>query len=221
MDALEIAPGLWRWTGLHPEWTAAVGAEDDWAQEVGCVYLEAEDAVVLIDPLVPPEDRERFWTALDRDLERAGRPLHILITLLWHVRSTAEIAERYPGTRVWAYEPAREVIGERTSYTDVFALDDSLPGGVVPVDAHRALEVLFWIPGHRTLVAGDVFLPDDAGGIRMADEWLGPVDPQALRATLRAELDLPIERILLAHGPPVLRRGREAVEAALARMPRR
>ena len=45
MDVLEIAPGLWRWTGYHEEWK----------QNVGCVYCETQDGVVLVDPLVPPK----------------------------------------------------------------------------------------------------------------------------------------------------------------------
>src|SRR5205085_1253679 len=32
----EVAPGLWRWTALHPEWKP----EEGWDQEVGCVYYE-------------------------------------------------------------------------------------------------------------------------------------------------------------------------------------
>ena len=62
MDVLEIAPGLWRWTAFHEEWN----------EDVGCVYVETEDGVVLIDPLVPPDDTAKFWKALDRDVKTAG-----------------------------------------------------------------------------------------------------------------------------------------------------
>ena len=69
MDVLEIAPGLWRWTAFHEEWN----------EDVGCVYVETEDGVVLIDPLVPSDDTAKFWKALDRDVKRhegAGSRLH-------------------------------------------------------------------------------------------------------------------------------------------------
>ena len=56
MNVSELAPGLWRWTALHPDWKEGEG----WEQEVGCVYYEAADATVLIDPLVPAE-QERFF----------------------------------------------------------------------------------------------------------------------------------------------------------------
>jgi hypothetical protein len=85
MEVLRVAPGLWRWTGYHEEWK----------EDVGCVYYEAPGAVVLIDPIVPPEDEERFWTALDHDVERAGRPVHVLVTIYWHTRSAKQIVERY------------------------------------------------------------------------------------------------------------------------------
>ncbi len=57
-------PGLWRWTAYHEEWK----------EDVGCVYVETEDGVVLIDPLVPPTDTAKFWKALDRDVKRAKGP---------------------------------------------------------------------------------------------------------------------------------------------------
>src|SRR5438093_459495 len=75
MQVSELAPGLWRWTAFHAEWK----------QIVGSVYYEAADAIVLIDPLVPADEATRLWDALDRDLERAGKPLHVLVTVFWHV----------------------------------------------------------------------------------------------------------------------------------------
>ena len=70
LDVHEIAPGLWRSTGFHQEWR----------ENVGCVYYEAPDAVVLVDPLAPPEEPARFWAALDRDVARVCRPVHVLVT---------------------------------------------------------------------------------------------------------------------------------------------
>ena len=70
MDVTRFADGLWRWTTYYEEWR----------DEVGCVYYEAPDAIVLIDPLVPaePSEKARFWKALDRDVARVGRPVHVL-----------------------------------------------------------------------------------------------------------------------------------------------
>jgi glyoxylase-like metal-dependent hydrolase (beta-lactamase superfamily II) len=182
----EIAPGLWRWTGLHPAWTP----EEDWPREVGSVYYETDDAVVLFDPLVPPEDSERFWAALDRDVERAGKRVVVTLTTESHSRSRVEILERYR------------------------ADTGTPPAAVVARDTGWAGELIYWLPEQRALVAGDVLLGDDAGGVRLPDEWLGD-DREPVRAALLPLLDLPVERVLVAHGEPVLGSGRDALERAL------
>jgi glyoxylase-like metal-dependent hydrolase (beta-lactamase superfamily II) len=185
----EIAPGLWRWTGLHPDWTA----EEDWPREVGSVYYETDDAVVLFDPLIPPEDRERFLAALDRDVERAKRPVAVVLSTESHRRSSAEILERYDGRLVSRGE---------------------LPTGVELKETRWGEELLYWLPAHRTLVSGDLLLGDDRGCVRLADSWLGD-DREQVRAALEPLLDLPVERILVGHGEPVLDDAREALARAL------
>ena len=89
MEVTRIADGLWRWSTYYGEWR----------DEVGSVYVEADDAIALVDPLVPEErdEAERFWRALDRDVERASVPVHVLVTVFWHVRSAAEVVRRYRG----------------------------------------------------------------------------------------------------------------------------
>jgi glyoxylase-like metal-dependent hydrolase (beta-lactamase superfamily II) len=210
----ELGPGLWRWTALHPEWSP----EEEWGQEVGCIYQETDDAVTLIDPLVPPEDPVAFFDALDRDIARASRPVHILITIFWHARSTAALVERYAGVRVWAHEPARELVEERTPVTDVFRAGETLPGGVVGFDAGRAYEVVFWLPAHGALVTGDVLLGSASGGLSLCPvEWLGTRDPAEVRAVLREGLlGLPVRQVLPAHGEPVLSDARRVLTDALA-----
>ncbi|HXH88121.1 MAG TPA: hypothetical protein VNI55_05895 [Gaiellaceae bacterium] len=81
----ELAPGLWRWSARR----------DD--AEVWCLYVETDAATVLIDPVLPDEP-ERFFRALDRDLERRGKPLTILCTSAEHEREAAPLVERYEAT---------------------------------------------------------------------------------------------------------------------------
>ena len=193
MQVQELAPGLWRWTAPHPGWEAgaAPGSPADWPREVGCVYYEASDAVVLIDPLVPPE-RESFLEALDRDVERLGRPVAIVLTVTWHERSAAELGARYGAGR-------------------------DTPAAVVALRVEGAEETLYWLPEHGTLVAGDVLIGDGAGGLRICpDSWLPEeTEPDALRAELRRLLELPVERVLVSHWEPVLAGGHAALAAAL------
>jgi glyoxylase-like metal-dependent hydrolase (beta-lactamase superfamily II) len=216
VDVVEIAPRLWRWTGRHEEWE----------EDVGSVYYATEDGVVLIDPIVPPEDSERFLGTLDREV--AGAQVHVLVTVFWHTRSAAAMVERY-GARVWGPARGKAAIARRAGLvSDPFRVGDTLPGGVHALATARAAEVVYWIPEHGTLVPGDVLLGEGAkgggtrragpAGIRMCPEsWLPEGKGHAeLAESLRPLLDLPVERVLVSHGEPVLDRAREALATALA-----
>jgi glyoxylase-like metal-dependent hydrolase (beta-lactamase superfamily II) len=209
MEVLRLGPGLWRWTAYHGEWR----------DEVGCVYVETDDAIVLIDPLVPEDNDSaaRFWHALDRDIGRAGVPVYVFVTVFWHARSATAVVERY-GARLHACRRARAAIERRThAVSDVFRPGDELPGGIRALPSGRATEVLYWLPSHRTLVPGDVILGSGTGGLRFCPpSWLPTgVGHERLRETLRPLLDLPVERVLVSHGKPVLENGHAALEALL------
>jgi glyoxylase-like metal-dependent hydrolase (beta-lactamase superfamily II) len=189
MEVERIADGLWRWTAPHPEWKPG----DDWDEDVGCVYVETPDAVVLIDPLVPQgDDRAVFWEALDRDVNRIGRPVVVLLTCEWHERSAAEVAERYAASR------------------------DGVPPGIEPFAVPPVEETLYLIPAHRALVSGDLLIGEAGGVSLMPDSWIeGRSTPDELRAILRPLLDRGVERVLVSHGRPVLEGGGEALAAAI------
>ncbi len=202
MQVEEIDAGLWRWTGRHPEWR----------QEVACLYLETGDGVCLIDPLVPPEDEERFLAALDRDVERAGGAVHILLTVYWHGRSARRLAERYRG-RLWAHAPARAPVERRVGPpSDLFRAGDPLPGGIEAF-AVRGSEVAYWLPGKRALVFGDAVLGAGGGQLRLCPaSWRPRGGGHAqVRECLRPLLELPVERVLVSHGEPTLDAGHAAL----------
>jgi hypothetical protein len=195
----EIAPGLLRWRAPHPDWDphAAPGSSGDWDQLVGSVLYELPDAVALIDPLLPSGDRAGFLGWLD---ERVGaRPVSVLTTIHWHRRDRAELAERYASstTRAW----------------------NTIPAGVSPKPLRGAGETMFWLPAVASLLAGDRLLGDGSGGVRLCPEsWLADVqvDRAGLAGLMRPLLELPIERLLVSHGEPVLHDGRAALARALA-----
>jgi glyoxylase-like metal-dependent hydrolase (beta-lactamase superfamily II) len=210
MEVTRIADRLWRWSTYYGEWR----------DEVGSVYVETDDAIVLVDPLVPeePDEAERFWRALDRDVERAGGPVHVLVTVFWHVRSAADVVRRYRG-RLHAPSRARAPIERRARLRpDVFRPGEPLPGGVEAAPSGRATEVVFWIPAHRAIVPGDVLLTDAKSGLRLCHEsWLPTgVGHAELREALAPLLELPVERVLVSHGTPVLENGHAALAKALA-----
>lgn len=188
MSVVQVAPGLWRWTAPHPDWTET----GDWPRKVGCVYYEAPEAVVLFDPLVPPE-RERFFDALDADVARLGRPVAILLTVAWHSRSAAELTKRYDARR------------------------SSPLSGVVQVSFTEVEETVYWIPEHLALVVGDTIFGDEHEGLSLCPEtWVEGDVREALRGSLRRLLELPVEHVLTSHGEPVLGGGHAALAHALA-----
>jgi hypothetical protein len=191
------------WSAPHPDWEerSAPGGSGDWERLVGCVLYELPDTVVLIDPLLPADERDAFLEWLDARV--AGRPVSILTTIQWHRRDRAELAARYRAnsTRAW----------------------NRVPAGVEPKRLHRAGEILFWLPGALTLVAGDRLIGaegEDAGAeLRVCPEsWLEGVsaDRAEVAGLMRPLLELPIERVLVSHGEPVLRGGHGALARAIA-----
>jgi hypothetical protein len=178
----------------HPEWTP----QDDWGELVGCVLYELGDAVVLIDPLVPRDDREPFLEWLDGRV--AGRVVSVLTTIRWHGRDREELAARYgAGSTPRGGSEA--------------------PPGVTPRRLEGAGETVYWLEGAATLVPGDSVLGDGRGGLELCPEsWLEDVavDRRGLAALLAPLLELPVERVLVSHGEPVLDGAQEALARAIA-----
>jgi hypothetical protein len=151
---------------------------------------------VFIDPLVPGGE-ERFWSWADDRV--AGRSVTVLTTLAPHRRSRKQVAQRYAASTSRAKR--------------------NLPSGVWSIVLRGARETMFWLPEHRTLVPGDRILGAPGGGLRLCPEsWLYwvRVDRDELRTLLKPLLDLPIERVLVSHGEPVLSRGAEALRRCLS-----
>ena len=189
----EVAPGLRRWTAWHEEWQ----------EDVGCLAVDTDDGLVLIDPLDPP-----------RGLRR---PQHVLLTVHWHVRSTK-------ARHVWAHQRAIRLLANRgVEVSHPITAGDPLPGGIRAFETARPGEVVYWLPRQRALAVGDVLLgagakPRDTGApLRLCPErWLGKATHDDLRESLAPLLELPVARVLVSHGRPVLRGGARALAVALA-----
>jgi glyoxylase-like metal-dependent hydrolase (beta-lactamase superfamily II) len=191
----ELAPGLRRWTAWH----------DHWEEDVASLALETDDGLVLIDPLEPPKELRK--------------PDHVLLTVFWHARSAGDLKPK----RVWAASrSARRLANRGVKVTDPIPGDTELPGGVRAFETARSGEVVFWLPDQKAVVVGDVLLGAGAkpratsDPLRLCPErWMGKTTHHDLRESLRPLLELPVVRVLVAHGEPVLRSGKRALEQVL------
>jgi len=195
MDVEQLADGLWRWTAPHPNAANWPHGGPPVPPEVGCVYYEAPDAVVLFDPLLPAGEEDAFLPYLDRDVQRLGLPVSILLTAAWHQRSSAILRERY-------------------------GADDRVPETVeaYPVEGAPEEQLAYFIRPRRALVVAEIFVGDGHGGLALAPS---PAldDRAALDRSLRAIAELPVELVLVSHGEPVLEDGRRAIESAIQLQP--
>jgi glyoxylase-like metal-dependent hydrolase (beta-lactamase superfamily II) len=193
MEALRIAKGLWRWTALHPNWENWPGHELE-AQEVGCVYYEADDATVLIDPLIPAGEEDELFRHLDADVARRALSVVILVTAEWHCRSADELATRYDAR-----------------------IGGAPPQGVeeIPIEGADERQVAYFIRPHAALVVCETFAVDIHGELRVCQSP-ALTRPDELEASLDRLMELPVERLLVSHGEPVLEDAKARMAEALA-----
>jgi hypothetical protein len=194
VEALRVAEGLWRWTAEHPRWEHWPDRERE-PREVGCVYYEAGDATVLVDPLLPAGEEDAFFRHLDADVERRGLPVVILLTAEWHRRSADELAARYDAR-----------------------IGGALPEGVeeVAIEGADERQVAYFIRPHAALVVAEIFSVDVDGVLRVGRS---PAlkRPDELEASLDRIMGLPVERLLVSHGEPILEEAKARMAEALAR----
>ena len=197
MSKLEqVAPGLRRWSAWHPEWR----------QEVGSVAVDTSDGLVLIDPTDPPPE--------------VRTPQHVLVTVFWHARSGGELGAEH----VWAHtRGVRKLKNRGVVVTEAFEKEPALPGGIKAFPTAREGEVVYWLPQQKALVVGDVLLGAGAKPhatsepLRLAPEnWLEGATTKQLVKSLLPLLDLPVERILVSHGDPVLQGGKDVLRQLIA-----
>ncbi len=172
-------------------WTALHPAwtpNPEWPRDVGFVTWLAPNCFVLIDPLVRDDLDAAAWEPFDRVLSDSGRPAAVLLTAPWHERSARAVAERY-GAPIWIHPQGRDRLGE--------------------VPELRA----FYIAPERALVVAE-FLLGANDGLRV--RWSPATrDMAEFAASLEQLRKMAIDRVLVAHGAPVLEDADKAIEAAL------
>ena len=193
----DVAAGLWIWRLSHPDWRPEAG----WPEMVTSTCVESGGEVAVLDALAPPDDAAEIWERLD-----ARPPTMAVVLKPDHVRDVDLFVRRY-GTRAfgpWLFW--RSDIPE----TELEPIEpgSELPGGLKTLyDGRGRNETPLWLPEQRTLVFADALIGAD--GLRI---WDTPHIERA-RPALRELLELPFERVIVAHGEPV--HDRAAYERAL------
>jgi hypothetical protein len=214
----EIAPGLLYWTARHPDWHPG-----EFGAAVGSYAARTDTELLLVDPLVPADDPEPVLGELEAQLsERVA----ILITIGYHVRSAEALWKRWRGdlpVRIHGPKQAgrRLSAGARKEFEEL-GPEDQGPAGVRafgigrPVRGERPL----WLPTHAALAFGDALVTNLAGELRM---WIQQplTDERAafyrdrFAPTLAPLLELPVERVLVTHGAPVVEHAAAALRRAV------
>jgi hypothetical protein len=192
----QISEGLWHWTARHPKIGWEVSS-----------YLLSDERVV-IDPVMPPDGVGWF--------EQIGAPPeHVLLSCRHHDRATWEIVEAY-GSEVHCVDHGVHELADRGPVTS-FAFGDELPGGVVAHAVHAISpdEGALHIPAQSALVVADGVIRMEADGpLQFVPDSLMD-EPERTKAGLRAAyaglLELDFDRLLLAHGRPILDGGKRAL----------
>jgi hypothetical protein len=210
----ELAPGLHRWTARHPEWHPS-----GFGDEVGSYALVADEALLLIDPLLADD-------AGMEELGRlaGGRPVHVLITIGYHVRSAALLAQRLRA-RVWGPPAAGRRLAGATAFTELVPGAQGPAGATAlrigrPVRGERPL----WLPSHGAVAFGDSVVGTPDGQLRMwaqerIDERRARFYRERFAPTLAPILDLPVRAVLVTHGEPVIDGAASALRACVAAGP--
>jgi glyoxylase-like metal-dependent hydrolase (beta-lactamase superfamily II) len=195
-EVVDVAPGLWIWRLSYPDWHERAG----WPEVVTSTCVESGGEVAVLDPLAPPEGSE-VWRRLE-----ARPPTMAVVLKPDHVRDVDLIVGRY-GARAfgpWLFE--RQNIPQ----TELEPIEpgSELPGGLRALyDGRGRNETPLWLPEQRTLVFADALI-----GAEELRVWDTPHLERAVPA-LRELLELPFERVIVAHGEPV--HDRAAYERAL------
>jgi hypothetical protein len=218
----KLTPEIWRWTAPHPEWRT----RNPWGHEVASFALLVDGALVLVDPLAPPE-AERLWSALDELIAETGaRRLHVMTTIHYHVRSSGEAHRRY-ASRLEVSVHGHPTVAERL--TPDVPLEPIEPGRELPAGARafalgkpRRREMPLYFPSLRALAFGDAVVGVGSelrvwetldGGRRRAwyrDRFLPTLGPL---------LELEPDHVLVTHGPPAIGDGTRKLARALAAPP--
>jgi hypothetical protein len=214
----KLADGLWRWTARHPEWHPG-----EFGAQVASFALQTGDEAILIDPLLPPEPEP----VLDLIEDILDKRLTILITVPYHVRSSEQIRGRFKSkteTTIWGHPACAKRLDDTAGFKELGPEDD-LPAGITAhhIGKPRRHEMPLHLPSHKALAFGDAVAEVDGRLVVWAtakvDKKLERFHRERFNPTLEPLLELDFDRVLVTHGEPVMKDGRDELRSALEAPP--
>ncbi len=195
----EVASGILFWSASHP----------NLGEDVSSYYLTGSRA--LLNPIMPPDGLDWFLTG--------PPPAAILLTNHHHRRDARTFSERF-GIPVHLCEPGAELFEDPQVRLEPFAFGATVADGIT---AHHVAdawpdETALHIPDARALAVADAVMRIDGEVTLVPEQFMDEpeVEGPQLRAGLARLVDeLDFDHLLLAHGEPVLRDGRDRLRALL------
>jgi glyoxylase-like metal-dependent hydrolase (beta-lactamase superfamily II) len=189
---------------------------------VSSYAIDDGERLLLFDPIAPPSEIEKL---------AAERETAVVLTAPWHERDTQRLVERHEWPLFAPPPESEDDLMEKFGVTreqvaggspdlrwvretadvehHLFSPGDPLPLGVKASPGLSKNEAVFWIESHGAVVTGDTFA-DVGRGLEIQAE---DAAREQVADSLRPLLELPVELVLPAHGPPT---DRAALERALS-----
>ncbi|HET7787744.1 MAG TPA: hypothetical protein VFL36_17365 [Myxococcales bacterium] len=195
MPAREIVPGILTW-----QWFSERNGYD-----FNGMLLLHGGGNVAVDPVDMPED------VLDQ-LAGAGVS-RIVLTNRNHFRAAAKLKAKTSARVAVHPADAAFVRGQGVEVDDDLAVGARLAGfEVLDASGKSPGEVALWNAERRILVVGDACVGKPPGQLALLPPKVIDDLPR-LKDSLRRLAELPAEMVLVGDGAPVLRSGREALQA--------
>jgi hypothetical protein len=208
----ELRPGIWHWQAPHPGWEEGT----PWSREVSSYAIELGDDLVLFDPLSVPDALRGRATAVvltapyhERDARGLGLPVHTPPADTWEdwVEKFGVEPDQVRGmeSEDLAWLRAGEAEGR-------FHGLGAWPFGIEAYAGRENNDLVLWLPSVSAIVSGDS-LSDFGDGLDIQLGGRKHLTRDEVAQRLRPLLELPVELVLPAHGPPT---DRAALERALS-----
>jgi glyoxylase-like metal-dependent hydrolase (beta-lactamase superfamily II) len=196
-DLLRLSDSLWLWQVYDPAMKS----------DLFSTAVKTDARLFLIDPI----------PLAPSCLEEMAVPIggaSVLVTNLNHLRAAAAFARQFDAP-IFA---AGSVVGEFSAASATTIADGKNIGpgvSAVAIDGAATGETAFYFADDGgTMVVGDALINFEPCGFALLPSKYCS-DQKAMRRSLRRLLDWPFDRLLFAHGTPILTAGRERLEMLL------